>query len=220
MAVLPISVAGDPILHTPAQPVELITDATRQLIADMEETMQAAPGVGLAAPQVGVGLQMFVWQFDDGNTLHRGHVLNPHLVVSGWPRNILRGEAGEEGCLSLPGLRAPLSRYPLARLTGTTLEGTPVDYRTEGWLARIFQHEYDHLRGVLYVDRLRRGWRHTLQDEARALGLGTTHLQWTPGVDGEEADFLLHDERPGPENPGPENPGPEKPGPENPGSRN
>jgi peptide deformylase len=194
VAVLPISITGHPVLHSAAQPVSHITDDTRQLVADLVETMHAAPGVGLAAPQVGVGLQVFVWHFDDGDTLNEGHVLNPHLVVSGWPRNLFWGEAGEEGCLSVPGLRAPLARYPRARLTGITLDNTLVDVKANGWLARIFQHEYDHLRGVLYVDRLSRSWRRTLHQESLALGLGNTLTQWIPGVDGQEGDFVAPDD--------------------------
>lgn len=193
MAVLPISITGHPVLHTPAHPVKNITDETHQLVSDMVDTMHAAPGVGLAAPQVGVGVRVFVWHFDDGDTLHEGHVLNPHLVVSGWPHNFLRGEAEEEGCLSVPGFRAPLTRFPRARLTGHDLDGSPIDIRAVGWLARIFQHEYDHLSGVLYVDRLSRSWQQTLRDQSHALGLGTTLTQWTPGVDGEERDFVVSD---------------------------
>lgn len=197
MTVLPIVVTGHPALHQPAQLVEAPTTDIVRLVADMTDTMHEAPGVGLAAPQVGVSLQIFVWHFDDGEKLHEGHVLNPRLVASGWPRHLLFGEPDEEGCLSVPGLRAPLARYPRARLQGTTLEGEHVDIRAEGWLARIFQHEYDHVRGVVYVDRLSNRRRREVVADARQAGLGTTLTSWTPGVDGEESDFAPHSDRDG-----------------------
>jgi len=188
--VRPIVVTGDPALHQPAQPVTQSTPELLQLVTDMTDTMHEAPGVGLAAPQVGVSQQVFVWHYDDGDQVHSGHVLNPRLVVSGWPRHLLWGEPEEEGCLSVPGLRSPLARYPRARLTGVDLDGNVVDVRAEGWLARIFQHEFDHVRGVLYVDRLSHRRRHKLVVEAQSVGLGTSLTSWTPGVDGEESDFV------------------------------
>jgi peptide deformylase len=190
VSVLPIVVTGHHALHKPAEPVEEVTDDIRLLVEDMTDTMHEAPGVGLAAPQVGVSLQIFVWHYDDGDQIHFGHVLNPRLVVSGWPRHLLFGEPDEEGCLSVPGPRSPLARYPRARLQGTTLDGQRVDILAEGWLARIFQHEYDHVRGILYVDRLRHHRRREVLADAVAAGLGTTLTAWTPGVDGKESDFL------------------------------
>lgn len=195
MPVLPIMVAGHPVLHRPADSVTRVTDDIRQLVSDMTDTMHAAPGVGLAAPQVGISRQVFVWHFEDGNQVHQGHVLNPRLSVSGWPRHLLFGEPEEEGCLSVPGLRAPLARYPRARLTGNTLDGHRVDVLAEGWLARIFQHEFDHVRGVLYVDRLSRRLRHDIESEAAEMGIGSTLTSWVPGVDGEESDFAQASER-------------------------
>jgi peptide deformylase len=194
VTVLPIIITGHPVLAQPASPVGEVTDTVRQLVSDMAETMHAAPGVGLAAPQVGVSLQLFVWHFEDGDGLHEGHVLNPRLTVTGWPKNLLWGEPAEEGCLSLPGLRAPLARYPWARLRGRDLEGNPVDVSARGWLARIFQHEYDHIRGVLYADRLRRGLRRDILADAKELGLGTDYTEWTPSEDVEESDFWPGDD--------------------------
>jgi len=192
--VLPIVITGHPALHQTARTITDVTPEVRQLVADMTDTMHEAPGVGLAAPQVGVSLQVFVWHYDDGNQPHEGHVLNPRLVVSGWPRHLLFGEPDEEGCLSVPGLRSPLARYPRARLQGRDLDGQQVDIRAEGWLARIFQHEYDHVRGVVYVDRVSNRRRRDLLADARSAGLGASLTSWTPGVDGEESDFAQSDE--------------------------
>ena len=189
MAVLPIAITGTPVLHRPAAHIGEVTEEIRSLAADMVETMHAAPGVGLAAPQVGVGLRIFVWHFDDGLQLSEGVVINPTLSLSGpWPHRF-RGEPDEEGCLSIPGLRYPLARAESAHLRGTNLDGHQVDIRATGWLARIFQHEFDHLRGVLYRDRLRRRWRRLAdQDISQSEWLHDRH-SWVPGVDGVESDF-------------------------------
>ena len=191
MPVAPIVIAGHPVLHQPAQPVTEITNDTVELVATLTETMHAAPGVGLAAPQIGVGLQVFVWHFDDGEILHEGHVINPHLVVSQKPFPWPGRDPEEEGCLSLPGLRAPLARHTSAHLTGIDCEGKTVAVSASGWLARIFQHEYDHLRGILYVDRLGSRLRKDILADALEAGLGTTRTAWTPGIDGEESDFVV-----------------------------
>ncbi|MGN6324847.1 peptide deformylase [Pseudolysinimonas sp.] len=184
MAVLPIRITGEPVLHTVAAPVEAVDDELRTLVADMVETMHAAPGVGLAAPQVGVGLRLFVWSFEvaDGE-LSEGVAINPRLWIAPMPLGPLDEEVESEGCLSIPGERFPLRRSPAAILEATDLDGQAFEIRTSGWLARIFQHEYDHLDGVLYADRL-------AFDEARSLGKvvkrkawGIPGRSWTPGVD-------------------------------------
>lgn len=157
MSVLPIRIYGDAVLHTPAETVDEITDEVRELVADMYETMAAAPGVGLAAPQVGVGKRMFVYSWvDEDGTDHRGVAINPRL----WQAPLVPEsfeqleEDEEEGCLSVPGERFELRRAPAVLLQATDLEGKAYELRAEGWLARILQHEYDHLDGVIYVDRL------------------------------------------------------------------
>ncbi len=184
MAVLPIRISGEPVLHASADPVAEITGAVKQLVADMFETMAAAPGVGLAAPQVGVAQRIFVYDWtDDDGIEHRGTAINPEL----WLRPIEVGEADEdeesEGCLSFPGERFALHRSAEAILKATDIDGKPFEVHAEGWLARIFQHEYDHLDGVLYLDRLP----HTVQKAAakagRKRGWGAPGLSWTPGVD-------------------------------------
>jgi peptide deformylase len=188
MSVLPIRITGEPVLHTVAAPVETIDQELRTLVADMVETMHAAPGVGLAAPQVGIGLRVFVWSWEtpDGE-LSEGVAINPRLWIAPMPLGELDDDTESEGCLSIPGERFALRRSPAAILEATDLDGNAFEVRAEGWLARIFQHEYDHLDGVLYADRL-------AFDEARALGKvikkkawGIPGRSWMPGVDDIEA---------------------------------
>lgn len=145
MAVRAIRTLGDPVLRTPALPVEDFGAALRTLAADMLETMDAAPGVGLAAPQIGVSRRLFV--FDSGEV--RGAVANPEIV---WRSE--QTQEVEEGCLSLPGIWFPVVRAAQVRLGGRDESGAPVSHEADGLLARIFQHESDHLDGVLFVDRL------------------------------------------------------------------
>ncbi|MAM54880.1 peptide deformylase [Microbacterium sp. UBA3394] len=188
MPVLPIRIMGDPVLHSPASPVESITDEIRALVADMFETMDAAPGVGLAAPQVGVPLRIFTYAYeDDEGHPWRGVILNPEL----WMRPLEPGapdpDEESEGCLSFPGERFPLRRSDAVRVTGVDLDGTPVTLEVDGWRARILQHEFDHLEGVLYVDRLDDGDGKTVQKIARKRGWGRPGAAWTPGVDELEA---------------------------------
>ncbi|MFT4220287.1 MAG: peptide deformylase [Microbacterium sp.] len=184
MAVLPIRIMGDPVLHAPAHPVEEITDDIRALVADMLETMDAAPGVGLAAPQVGVPLRIFTYAYadDDGNPW-RGVAINPELWIAPLEPGAPDEETEAEGCLSFPGERFPLRRSERALLTGTDLDGEPVRLAVDGWRARILQHEFDHLDGVLYIDRLDDGAWKTVQKIARKRGWGRPGQQWTPGVD-------------------------------------
>jgi peptide deformylase len=184
MAVLPIRITGDPVLHSPASPVGEITDDVRTLVADMIETMIAAPGVGLAAPQVGVGLRIFVYRWiDDSDVLHEGVAIDPEL----WLAPTAPGEPDEdeesEGCLSIPGERFPLRRSPSAILRATDLDGSPFEVRADGWLARIFQHEYDHLDGILYADRLGHPHSKAVAKAIKKNSWGGPGQQWMPGVD-------------------------------------
>ena len=122
VAVLPIRIMGDPVLHAPASPVEDITDEIRALVADMFETMDAAPGVGLAAPQVGVPLRIYTYSYsDDDGSPWRGVIINPEL----WMRPMEPGDPDpddeSEGCLSFPGERFPLRRSEAALVTGIDL---------------------------------------------------------------------------------------------------
>jgi peptide deformylase len=183
MAILPICITGEPVLHQRASEVTSIDSELLGLISDMYETMEAAPGVGLAAPQIGIGLRVFVYDWDDGETHWRGVAINPQLELA----ELEPGEPDEdtevEGCLSIPGERAPLRRYNKAILTA--LDETGAEYRIQasGWLARIFQHEFDHLDGVLYRDRLLPQYQSEIDEVVAELGWGVPGNNWLPGVD-------------------------------------
>jgi peptide deformylase len=146
VSVLPIRMLGDPVLRERARPVETFDELLKRLYEDMLETMYKAPGVGLAAPQVGLSLAFFVYDAGDGSG--PGGMANPALSE-------LDGEGeNEEGCLSIPGLWHPTARALHARADGLDVEGRPVTVVGEGLLARILQHETDHLNGMLFIDRL------------------------------------------------------------------
>lgn len=179
----PITITGEPVLHQRAQEVENITEEIRELVADMYETMEAAPGVGLAATQVGVGLRIFVFDWHDGETHHRGEAINPTLdigpVSEEWPDE----DTELEGCLSIPGERYPLKRAETAVLRARNLEGEAYQIDATGWLARIFQHEFDHLNGTLYADRLLKPYAREIKRVIKGEGWGTPGHTWMPGKD-------------------------------------
>ena len=183
MAILPICITGEPVLHQPATEVSEIDTALLTLISDMYETMEAAPGVGLAAPQIGIGKRVFVYDWHDGEVHWRGVAINPKLELA----DLEPGEPDEdsevEGCLSIPGERAPLRRYDTAILTALDETGREYRIRANGWLARIFQHEFDHLDGVLYRDRLLPKYQLEIDEVIAELGWGTAGNTWLPGVD-------------------------------------
>ena len=184
MAVLPIRITGETVLHEVAQPVTSFDDDLRELVADMFETMKEAPGVGLAAPQVGVGLRVFVYNWtDDDDVLHRGVAINPELWLSPTPTGEADEDEESEGCLSIPGERFPLRRADLAILRAVDLDGAPFEIQADGWLARIFQHEYDHLDGVLYADRLDHPHSRAAAKIVRKRGWGVPGQAWLPGED-------------------------------------
>lgn len=146
MSILPIRTLGDPVLKEPALDVERFDASLRTLAGDMVDTMRGAPGVGLAAPQIGLSLRLFV--FDAGNGSVPGAMANPVITLR-------EGEIEEdEGCLSIPEIYHPTVRASRVRVEGRGLEGEPLALEGEGLVARIFQHETDHLNGVLYIDRL------------------------------------------------------------------
>lgn len=188
MAILPIRIWGDPVLHAPAAPITEVTDEIRTLVADMFDTVDEAPGVGLAAPQVGVGLRLFVYTYeDDEGAPWRGEILNPELLLTPGPVGEPDEDADAEGCLSFPGERYPLHRAARAILTGTNLDGEPQRIEVTGWRARILQHEFDHLDGILYIDRLDSAYERSWRKTVKKAGWGVPGLAWTPGLDGHES---------------------------------
>ncbi len=184
MTIRPVVITGDPVLHTRARPVEVIDDEIRDLVADMYETMDAARGVGLAAPQIGVGLRIFTWALrNDDGLPPRGVVINPYVVASKPAAGDPDPQEEAEGCLSVPGESFPLRRGESAVLTGQDLDGREIRYEGTGWFARMLQHEYDHLNGFLYVDRLSGKWARRAKKAVKANGWGEPGHTWMPGVD-------------------------------------
>jgi len=162
VTVKPIRTLGDPFLREQTKPVDRFDATLRRLADDMFETMYAAPGVGLAANQVGLSLACFVYDDQEG---HRGFVANPRVS------DLRQEDARDEGCLSIPGPFYATPRALSARLRGQGLGGEPLDIRAEGLLARIFQHEADHLQGMLYIDRLSDEGRRDVMRQLRELEL-------------------------------------------------
>jgi len=164
VAVFPIRSWPDPVLRAPAAPVSRIDGEIRRLVDDMLETMYRAPGVGLAAPQIGVALRVVV--FDIGEGPH--HLINPELLETSGAWSF------DEGCLSVPGRFWPVRRPAFARARGLNLDGAEVEYAGEELLGRVLQHEIDHLGGTLILERLPRRTRKQALKELReeALGLG------------------------------------------------
>lgn len=181
----PITVYGEPVLHTRAAEVEVIDDTIRELVEDMYLTQDVANGVGLAAPQVGVGLRIFTWTyFDTGDAPHTGHVINPVLTQLSRPSQEAPDvDEDTEGCLSVPGHGFPLKRSEHVRLTGQRVDGSLLDIEATGWFARILQHEFDHLNGTLYVNRLEGKWARRWKRAQRAERMNVPGVTWLPGTD-------------------------------------
>lgn len=187
MTVLPICITGEPVLHQVAEAVVDFDETLRTLVDDMFATMEAAPGVGLAAPQVGVGRRLFVfdWTAADGERA-RGVAANPELWTSPLPIGI-PDEDDEEGCLSIPGERFALKRAERAILRAQDEHGEHYEIEASGWLARILQHEFDHLDGILYADRLDAFGSKGVQKAVKRNKWGVPGVSWLPGVDDLEA---------------------------------
>jgi peptide deformylase len=154
----PIRLFGDPVLRTPAEPVRDFDAELRRLVKDLTDTMMEAPGVGLAAPQIGVGLRVFTYYIDN----ELGHLINPSLDLSD------EQETDDEGCLSFPGLAYPTARSYGVVAAGFNMHGEPVTLEGTGHLARCVQHETDHLDGVLFIDRLDPAQRKLAMKEIRS----------------------------------------------------
>jgi peptide deformylase len=138
-----------PVLRRPARPVEIFDGELERLLGDLAETMYAAPGVGLAAPQVGVELRVAVVDAAPGQPESRLHALvNPRLVAASGR------QSDDEGCLSIPGLTERVERPLAVRVAAQDAAGRPFELTAEGFLARVLCHEVDHLDGILFVDRL------------------------------------------------------------------
>lgn len=168
-----IRLFGDPVLRTPAEEVVDFDKELRTLVADLTETMIHAPGSGLAAPQIGVGLRVFTWAVDD----ELGHLINPDLDLSADLQD------GEEGCLSFPGVFADTPRAMRVVAKGFNMHGDPVTVEGSALLARAIQHETDHLDGILFIDRLDRERRKTVLKairEAEWAGQGTPTVKVSP----------------------------------------
>ena len=163
MAVHEILKMGDPRLLRVAQPVtKFDTDALHLLISDMQDTMHAANGAGLAAPQIGVDLQLVVFgsgtitpRYPDAPPIPRTVLINPVITPLAGDDGRLTEEEGWEGCLSVPGLRAVVPRFAKLRYTGFDQYGDAIDRIVDGFHARVVQHECDHLMGVLYPMRVK-----------------------------------------------------------------
>ena len=157
MAVRPVLKMGHPVLKQVATPVsEFGTRALLELVADMDDTMRALNGAGLAAPQIGVSLRVVIFEvrrnprYPDADEVPYTVLINPELTALG---DAL--EDGWEGCLSVPGLRGLVPRYRCLRYRGRDVHGQPIDRTVEGFHARVVQHEVDHHEGVLYPKRMR-----------------------------------------------------------------
>jgi peptide deformylase len=144
MSIQQIRYFGDPVLTTPASVVVDFDKELRTLVKDLTDTMLDAPGAGLAAPQIGVPLRVFVWDVDEA----LGHLINPTLTLS------QELQDGEEGCLSFPELRYETPRAMRAVAQGFNMYGEPITVEGTEFLARALQHETDHLNGILFIDKL------------------------------------------------------------------
>lgn len=152
----------EPVLRRKAHTVTKVDKNLQTLIDDMVETMRDAPGVGLAAPQIGLSERIIVVEYYEREEDEEKEdapkkvwaLLNPEIINSS-EETLL----GVEGCLSIPGLVGEVERHAAIQLRGLNRHGKPVKIKAEGWLARIFQHEIDHLNGILFPDRATRVWK-------------------------------------------------------------
>jgi len=169
MALREIITPANPILRQKAKKVTTYNAALKTLVDDMVDTMREAPGVGLAAPQVAVGLRVVVIEYADEPEPEDGvepaepveppkpklfKLINPEIVKASDEMLM-----GAEGCLSIPGYNGEVLRHKAVTVKAFNLQGKPVRIKAEGWLARIFQHEIDHLDGILFIDRATKIWK-------------------------------------------------------------
>lgn len=145
MAVHPVRLFGDPVLRTPTEPVTVFDSRLATVVENLFDTVEHEGGAGLAAPQIGMGVRVFVYTCAG----RRGHVVNPV-----WRALDDGMQEGPEGCLSIPGVTEPTNRHRRVHVTGQDVDGRPVEFDCEDLLARAVQHETDHLDGVLFLQRL------------------------------------------------------------------
>ncbi|NPV76544.1 MAG: peptide deformylase [Anaerolineae bacterium] len=168
MAIREIVTLPDPVLRRKAHKVTHFDKEFSTLVNDMVETMRAAPGVGLAAPQIGVSERLIVVEFGDENNEEAPKklyvVANPEIVEASQEK-----VSAVEACLSLPGLVGEVERHKMILVKGLNRARKPLRIKAEGWLARIFQHEIDHLEGILYPDRATRVWQPREDEEVEVI---------------------------------------------------
>lgn len=182
MATITIVRLGHPALRTPAQAVskqDLGSPQLERLIDDLVETMRAAGSVGLSAPQVGIGQQVFVYEIPDhpevpGEPVPLKVVVNPMIVAQ--PGRLVYDW---EGCTSVPDLRGLVPRHPSVRIRGLDRNGDAIDYVASGLEGRVIQHEYDHLNGMVFLDRMR---------DLRSLAFSAEWQEYMTG-DGERVEY-------------------------------
>ncbi len=169
MTLRKIVTVPDPILHRKAREVKKFDKDLQTLIDDMVETMRAAPGVGLAAPQIGISERIIVVEYyerEEDEEKEDAHkkvwaVINPEIT-----KVSAETVMGVEGCLSIPGLVGEVERHVEVHVRGLNRHGKPMKIKAKGWLARIFQHEIDHLNGILFTERAVRLWQPQQEVEA------------------------------------------------------
>ncbi len=165
MALREIITLPDPVLRRKAKPITKFDKELQTLIDDMIETMREAPGVGLAAPQINVLQQLAVIEYAEGEDEEDEDgaepkpkklyvIINPEIVKASEEKIM-----GVEGCLSIPGLVGEVERHEAIQVKALNRHGNPVKFKVDGWLARIFQHEIDHLNGVLFTDLATKVWK-------------------------------------------------------------
>jgi peptide deformylase len=193
MPTLPILTSEDSVLRQRARKVRSVSAAVRRLIDDMIETMRAAPGVGLAAPQVGVSQRVIVVEYaenqdENGASPKLYAVVNPEII-----RHSAETLPGTEGCLSIPGFLGDVERFQSVTIRGLDRNGKPVRLKARDWLARVFQHEIDHLDGVLFIDRASRVWKPEPEEAAAVQAIAPRTPEGvapkTTGVAGKEGDL-------------------------------